>query len=255
MIFFFHCADTCSLTLAVSRGNVNRSATQAAAPALAIFTPSGGGTSEGFSPTMFPNTGVTDTHRDTQSEQETTTHTLTSHNQSCVQLKRSITAQIDDKNILTVFVQNLKVPLDLVAGQDLIGQIIIHKGCHSAERKDASLALCLYIVWPGFFMTSTERRYCVLLYARVKSKSTDCQKVNVQFSPWCTHISEKQLVYVTRSGTLTSLSLHPNCAKVSINHHCHSKSYFFAIKYNQHQIHSVQYKQFPSVLYLSLNIK
>lgn len=29
-----------------------RSAKQAAAPALAIFTPSGGGTSEGFSPTI-----------------------------------------------------------------------------------------------------------------------------------------------------------------------------------------------------------
>lgn len=45
---------TCSLTLAVSRGNVTMSAIQAAAPALAIFTPRGGGTSDGLSPTMFP---------------------------------------------------------------------------------------------------------------------------------------------------------------------------------------------------------
>lgn len=45
-------SDTWSLTLAVSRGNVTMSAIQAAAPALAIFTPSGGGTSEGFSPTI-----------------------------------------------------------------------------------------------------------------------------------------------------------------------------------------------------------
>lgn len=56
----FHCnsywTDTWSLTLAVSRGNVTMSAIQAAAPALAIFTPSGGGTSEGFSPTMFTTT-------------------------------------------------------------------------------------------------------------------------------------------------------------------------------------------------------
>lgn len=33
------------------------SAMHAAAPALAIFTPRGGGTSEGLSPTMFYNTG------------------------------------------------------------------------------------------------------------------------------------------------------------------------------------------------------
>lgn len=58
-IFFVHCwVDTWSLTLAVSRGNVTMSAIQAAAPALAIFTPSGGGTSEGLSPTMVTNTGV-----------------------------------------------------------------------------------------------------------------------------------------------------------------------------------------------------
>lgn len=36
----------------MSRGNVTRSAKQAAAPALAIFTPSGGGTSDGLSPTI-----------------------------------------------------------------------------------------------------------------------------------------------------------------------------------------------------------
>lgn len=42
------------------------SAIQAAAPALAIFTPSGGGTSEGLSPTMFPKTGVKSLHKYTQ---------------------------------------------------------------------------------------------------------------------------------------------------------------------------------------------
>lgn len=42
------------------------SAMHAAAPALAIFTPSGGGTSEGLSPTMFNNTGAkyANAHRD-----------------------------------------------------------------------------------------------------------------------------------------------------------------------------------------------
>lgn len=54
--------STCSLTLAVSRGNVTMSAIQAAAPALAIFTPKGGGTSEGLSPTMFPTAGTTGMH-------------------------------------------------------------------------------------------------------------------------------------------------------------------------------------------------
>lgn len=44
------------------------SAIQAAAPALAIFTPSGGGTSEGLSPTMFPAAGDRYAHRDTRAE-------------------------------------------------------------------------------------------------------------------------------------------------------------------------------------------
>lgn len=46
-----------------------------------------------------------------------------------------------------------KVPFDpqyLVTGQDLIGQIIIHKGCRSAEIEDASSALYLYIICPAF---------------------------------------------------------------------------------------------------------
>lgn len=59
---YYNVTGTCSLTLAVSRGNVKMSATQAAAPALAIFTPRGGGTSEGLSPTMFPASERTDIH-------------------------------------------------------------------------------------------------------------------------------------------------------------------------------------------------
>lgn len=59
--FFCRCrrTGTWSLTLAVSRGNVTMSAMQAAAPALAIFTPSGGGTSDGLSPTMISAPGMT----------------------------------------------------------------------------------------------------------------------------------------------------------------------------------------------------
>lgn len=64
--------STCSLTLAVSRGNVTMSAIQAAAPALAIFTPKGGGTSEGLSPTMFPTAGTTGTHPRTEITIKTT---------------------------------------------------------------------------------------------------------------------------------------------------------------------------------------
>lgn len=45
-------AFTCSRTLAVSRGKVQRSATQAAVPALKNFTAAVGGTSGGFRPTM-----------------------------------------------------------------------------------------------------------------------------------------------------------------------------------------------------------
>lgn len=44
---------TCSLTLAVSRGKVQRSAMQAAVPALKNFTAAVGGTSGGFRPTMM----------------------------------------------------------------------------------------------------------------------------------------------------------------------------------------------------------
>lgn len=47
---------TWSLTLAVSRGKVTRSAMQAAEPALSSFTPRVGGVSEGFIPTMVPGT-------------------------------------------------------------------------------------------------------------------------------------------------------------------------------------------------------
>lgn len=50
------CVCTCSRTLAVSRGKVTRSAMQAAVPALSTFTPKGGGTSDGFSPTMITAT-------------------------------------------------------------------------------------------------------------------------------------------------------------------------------------------------------
>lgn len=55
---------------------------------------------------------------------------------------------IGDENILT-----FKVPFDpqvFVTGQDSIGQIIIHEGPHSTERKGASLALYLYIFWVAF---------------------------------------------------------------------------------------------------------
>lgn len=65
LLLLFFRTDTCSLTLAVSRGNVTISAQQAASPALAIFTPSGGGTSEGLSPTMFPNAAVKGLHKHT----------------------------------------------------------------------------------------------------------------------------------------------------------------------------------------------
>lgn len=43
---------TCSRTLAVSRGKVQRSAMQAAVPALMNFTVAVGGTSGGFRPTI-----------------------------------------------------------------------------------------------------------------------------------------------------------------------------------------------------------
>lgn len=78
----------------------------------------------------------------------------------------------------------LKFPFDPRVGffgteQDAIGQIKIHTGPHSAGRKDSSFAVDLCFL-AGVFMTSSERRYCVLLYTWVNSKSTDCQKVNVQ---------------------------------------------------------------------------
>lgn len=46
------------------------SAIQAAAPALAIFTPSGGGTSDGLSPTMFSTTGITGIHKHTETHKQ-----------------------------------------------------------------------------------------------------------------------------------------------------------------------------------------
>lgn len=47
---------TCRRTLAVSRGKVTKSAMQAAVPALKTFTPRGGGTSDGFRPTILTAT-------------------------------------------------------------------------------------------------------------------------------------------------------------------------------------------------------
>lgn len=44
-----------------------------------------------------------------------------------------------------------------------------------------------------FFMTCQGRRCFLPLDTRVKSKSTDCQKVNVQFAPQYRHSPEKQL--------------------------------------------------------------
>lgn len=58
-------APTCKRTLAVSSGNVRRSAKQAAVPAPRNFTAIVGGTSEGFSPTMVParSTSPSGAHR------------------------------------------------------------------------------------------------------------------------------------------------------------------------------------------------
>lgn len=90
------------------------SAMHAAAPALAIFTPSGGGTSEGLSPTMFDDTGEMHTEIVNPNRQPSN-HTgfVRSPNKTFMSL------MMVRKDILTLWISS-------VTGQSLIGQIIIH---------------------------------------------------------------------------------------------------------------------------------
>lgn len=62
------------------------------------------------------------------------------------------------------------------------------------------------VVLPFFFFMTCQGRRCFLpLDKRVKSKSTDCQKVNVQFPLQDRHSSEKQLF---DDNTHVNLELH-----------------------------------------------
>lgn len=157
--------------MAVSRGKVTMSAMHAAAPALAIFTPSGGGTSEGLSPTMFDDTG------------EMHTEIINPNRQPS-----NHTGFIRSPNKMFVF-------HDGASGYTHVVDLLSYWA--DSDRPDYNpystgmkgkmhLFLRIYTTAAGlpfFFMTSPERRYFEPLDTRVKSKSTDCQKVNVQFAP------------------------------------------------------------------------
>lgn len=158
-------ADTWSLTLAVSRGKVTRSAIHAAAPALAILTPSGGGTSEGLSPTMVV--------------------TAVKYKMRAGMRNPSVSATI---TVLLLVAINVNVcPEPGVRGYTHAAELLscwadFERPGYNPHRTGlkGKMHLLLHIYRTAclflFFMTSQERRCFELLDTRVKSKSTAVRK-------------------------------------------------------------------------------
>lgn len=205
--FFFplHKSYTWSLTLAVSSGNVTRSAKQAAAPALAIFTPSGGGTSEGLSPTIVYNCWRPGEQTDGD------TCVLHSHGDSVYETTARSDNKIKIKKDFTYCTYSLRAPCGPQA-HVFPGRLARLQSIQrpAAGKRRRHLLPCVYISAEAaclFFLWHPQRGVTVCRWTHKSNQSPlTVRKSMFNFPPslWPpTTQEEKQLFYFPSSATDT----------------------------------------------------